>query len=90
MKKTISGRSKAGWKHTSVLIQFLSVMEITQSFIPAPVQFEGMPNSRRWAFEDARTNFSYIKTDTTELSKLLLIEFGLIYANDWYLIPAVW
>ncbi|HEX6124576.1 MAG TPA: hypothetical protein VFZ23_04315 [Pyrinomonadaceae bacterium] len=60
---------------------------ITQSLIPAPVQFEGMPNTRWWAFEDSRTNFSYIKPDTTELSKLLLIEFGLIYANDWYLIP---
>ena len=61
--------------------------KVTQSFIPAPVQFEGMPNTRWWTFEDARTNFSYIKPDTTELSKLLLIEFGLIYANDWYLIP---
>jgi len=61
--------------------------KITQSLIPAPVQFEGMPNTRWWSFEDSRTNYSYIKPDTTELSKLLLIEFGLIYANDWYLIP---
>lgn len=61
--------------------------KITQSFIPAPVQFEGMPNTRWWTFEDSKTNFSYIKPDTAELSKLLLIEFGLIYANDWYLIP---
>lgn len=61
--------------------------KITQSLIPTPVQFEGMPNTRWWAFEDSRTNFSYIKPNTAELSKLLLIEFGLIYANDWYLIP---
>ncbi|HVG11948.1 MAG TPA: hypothetical protein VM843_03040, partial [Flavisolibacter sp.] len=59
----------------------------TQSVIPAPVLFEGMPNTRWWAFEDAKTNFSYIKPDTTDLPKLLMIEFGLIYANDWYLIP---
>jgi hypothetical protein len=59
----------------------------TQSLIPAPVMFEGMPNTRWWAFEDSRTNFSYVKPDTTDLAKLLLIEFGLIYANDWYLIP---
>lgn len=59
----------------------------TRSLIPAPVQFEGMPNTRWWAFEDSRTNFSYIKPNTTELAKLLLIEFGLVYANDWYLIP---
>ncbi len=58
-----------------------------QSIIPAPVVFEGMPNTRWWAFEDSRTNFSYIKPDTTDLAKLLLMEFGLIYANDWFLIP---
>jgi len=61
--------------------------KITQSVIPTPVMFEGMPNTRWWAFEDSRTNFSYIKPDTTDLPKLLMIEFGLIYANDWYLIP---
>jgi hypothetical protein len=58
-----------------------------QSMIPSPVMFEGMPNTRWWAFEDSKTNFSYIKPDTTDLAKLLLIEFGLVYANDWYLIP---
>ncbi len=58
-----------------------------QTIIPAPVMFEGMPNTRWWAFEDSKTNFSYIKPDTTDLAKLLLIEFGLVYANDWYLVP---
>jgi len=58
-----------------------------QTIIPAPVMFEGMPNTRWWAFEDSRTNFSYIKPDTTDLPKLLMIEFGLVYANDWYLVP---
>lgn len=61
--------------------------KLRQTIIPAPVMFEGMPNTRWWAFEDSRTNFSYIKPDTTDLPKLLMIEFGLIYANDWYLIP---
>jgi len=58
-----------------------------QTFIPTPVTFDGMPNTRWWAFEDSKTNFSYIQPNTAELSKLLLIEFGLVYANDWYLIP---
>lgn len=62
-------------------------VKIKQTIIPAPVMFEGMPNTRWWAFEDSRTNFSYIKPDTTDLAKLLMIEFGLIYANDWYLVP---
>lgn len=59
----------------------------TQSFFPAPLQFDGMPNSRWWAFEEGRTNFGGIKPDTTDLGKLLLMEFGLVYANDWFLVP---
>ena len=60
---------------------------IIRSFIPTPVQFDGMPNTRWWTFEEGKTNFGDIKPDTTDINKLLLIEFGLIYANDWYLLP---
>jgi hypothetical protein len=59
----------------------------TLTMLPTPVTFNGMPNTRWWAFEDSRTNFGDIKPDTTDLAKLLLIEFGLIYANDWFLVP---
>lgn len=59
----------------------------TQTLIPTPVSFAGMPNTRWWTFEDNKTNFGDIKPETTDLAKLLLIEFGLVYANDWFLIP---
>jgi hypothetical protein len=59
----------------------------TFSFFPTPIQFDGMPNTRWWTFEDGKTNFGDIKPDTTELNKQLLIEFGLVYANDWFLAP---
>jgi hypothetical protein len=59
----------------------------TLSFIPSPLEFDGMPNSRWWTFEEGRTNFGDVKPDTTDLGKLLLIEFGLVYANDWFLVP---
>lgn len=59
----------------------------TQTLVPTQVTFDGMPNTRWWTFEDRKTNFGDIKPDTTELAKLLLIEFGLVYANDWFLIP---
>jgi hypothetical protein len=61
----------------------------TQTFtvLPSQVSFDGMPNTRWWAFEDGRTNFGDIKPDTTDLAKLLLMEFGLVFANDWFLIP---
>lgn len=60
---------------------------ITMSFFPTAIQFEGMPNTRWWTFEEGKTNFGDIKPDTTDINKLLLMEFGLIYANDWFLVP---
>lgn len=56
-------------------------------FLPVSVRFEGMPNTRWWAFEEGTTNFGDVKPDTHELGKLLLMEFALVYANDWFLVP---
>jgi hypothetical protein len=61
----------------------------TLTMLPTQVTFNGMPNTRWWAFEDSRTNFGDVKPDTTDLAKLLLVEFGLVYANDWFLVPFV-
>lgn len=59
----------------------------TASFLPAPIQFDGMPHTRWWTFEEGRTSFGDIDPDTTDVNKLLLVEFGLVYANDWFLMP---
>lgn len=59
----------------------------TNSFFPVNISFDGMPHTRWWRFEDSNTNFGDINPDTTDLNKLLFIEFGLIYANDWFLVP---
>jgi hypothetical protein len=55
--------------------------------IPVPVSFAGMPNTRWWSFEDRRTNFGDIDAATTDLAKLMFLEFALVYANDWFVIP---
>jgi hypothetical protein len=55
--------------------------------IPVPVSFAGMPNTRWWAFEDAKTNYGEIDANTTDLAMLLFLEFALVYANDWFVIP---
>lgn len=57
------------------------------SFLPTTAQFDGMPNTRHWAFEEGAVNFGDINPDTTDIAKLLLIEFGLVFANDWFLLP---
>jgi hypothetical protein len=61
--------------------------KFTSTFIPTHVQFDGMPDTRWWKFEDGKTSFGDVKPNTTDLAKLLLIEFGLVFANDWFIIP---
>jgi len=58
-----------------------------RTMIPVPVSFAGMPATRWWAFEEGRTNFGDIDANTTDLAKLLFLEFALVYANDWFVIP---
>ncbi|MFL6139404.1 MAG: hypothetical protein ACJ74O_16595 [Frankiaceae bacterium] len=55
--------------------------------LPTGTRFNGMPDPRWWAFEDGRTNLGDVRPDTTDLAKLLLIEFALVYGNDWFTIP---
>ena len=69
-----SGRGRAGVAPTRSV----------QTFIPTQVVFDGMPNTRWWAFEDRRTNFGEVAPDTTDVGKLMLMEFALIFANDWF------
>jgi hypothetical protein len=57
------------------------------TFIPTSLTFSGMPNTRWWEFEEQRTNFGQVTPDTPEIGKLLLLEFGLVYANDWFVFP---
>jgi hypothetical protein len=57
------------------------------SFLPTPVSFQGMPDPRWWALEDRKTDFGAVKPSTTDLAQLLLMEFALVYANDWFLVP---
>jgi hypothetical protein len=59
----------------------------TLAVIPAQIQFNGMPNVRWWELEDRRTDFGSIRAGTTDIPLLLLAEFGLVYGNDWSVIP---
>lgn len=57
------------------------------AFLPSQIEFNGMPNVRWWEFEDRRTDFGSIRAGTIDVPLLLLAEFGLIYGNDWTVIP---
>jgi hypothetical protein len=60
---------------------------VTRTVVPGEVRYPGMPNPRWWAFEDGRTDFGAVTPDTTDLVKLMFLEFALVYSNDWFLLP---
>jgi hypothetical protein len=59
----------------------------TFNFLPNHVVFRGMPDPRWWNFEDAVTDFGQLDADHVDLAKLLVMEFALVYGNDWFSIP---
>lgn len=60
---------------------------ITYTFVPSSVSFGGMPHPRWWTFENWKTNLSFVTPDTTDLNKLLMLDFFLLYSNDWFIVP---
>jgi hypothetical protein len=62
-------------------------VESTLSTLPAPVSFAGMPSHRFWEFENRKVEFGALTAHTTDIGKLLLTEFMLVYGNDWCLLP---
>jgi hypothetical protein len=55
--------------------------------VPSEARFGGMPNSRWWEFEDGSTDLGNITAETTNLAKILLAQFALMYSNDWFIVP---
>ena len=55
--------------------------------LPSPVDYAGKPAERFWEFEDAGVHFGAIDAGPTDLARLLLVEFALIYGNDWFVVP---
>lgn len=60
---------------------------LTQSAIPAPLTFPGMPASRWWEFENGSVDLGAIAAGPEDPIRVLLVEFALLYGNDWFLVP---
>ena len=60
---------------------------VVQTHLPAAIEFPGMPLSRYWEIEDWRVDFGRVTAATTDLARLLLVEFALVYSEDWFLVP---
>lgn len=59
----------------------------TVTVIPTPAEFAGMPNARWWEFEDASVDLGAIRADTTDVVKILVAEFALLFGNNWLVVP---
>lgn len=59
------------------------------TYIPHTIEFKGMPKGRWWEFEDRNIDLSKMMTQKQDISKMVVTEFGLIYSNDWFIIPHV-
>jgi hypothetical protein len=60
---------------------------VVNSYIPTPVQFNGMPNRRWWTFENGTVNLGNLNAQTSDLATLLFAEFALVFSNDWHYVP---
>ena len=58
-----------------------------RSVIPTAAEFAGMPNPRWWQFEDAAVDLGHIRADSTDIAKIAVAEFALLFGNNWFVIP---
>ena len=60
---------------------------VIRTVLPAPLRYPGMAADRWWQFEDARVNLNRIEGDPDDLLRLALVDFSLLYSNDWFVVP---
>ena len=55
--------------------------------LPVPLTYAGMPASSYWEVEDRTVYFGGVEAGPTDLARLVVAEFGVVYSNDWFLLP---
>ena len=55
--------------------------------IPTPLRYPGMPASRFWEFEDRQVHLARYTAGAGEALKYLLIEYAMVYGDDWFRLP---
>ncbi|MER5333779.1 hypothetical protein [Micromonospora sp. NPDC002717] len=64
-----------------------AVEDVVKVLLPTPVAYAGMPSTRFWELEDARVNLAGIGAGAGDLARMFLVEYGLVYGNDHFLVP---
>jgi hypothetical protein len=55
--------------------------------VPMTVRFPGMPAPRYWDFESGKLPWPDVDATRAELSRLLVIDFAMLYGLDWFVVP---
>jgi hypothetical protein len=64
-----------------------SVNSSKKEMLMTEARFAGMPSSRWWQFEDGSVNFCKLDANTTDIAKIILTQFTLLYRDDWFVVP---
>jgi hypothetical protein len=55
--------------------------------LPTAVRYPGMPADRYWELEDGTVNLGSLEAGPTDLGRILLAEYALVFGNDWFVVP---
>jgi hypothetical protein len=58
-----------------------------KSPMPTVARYPGMPADRYWEFEDGKVNFGRMGAAKSDLARLAVMEYALVFGNDWFLLP---
>lgn len=62
-------------------------LPVVKEMLMTDNRFAGMPSSRWWEFENGQVNLGKLEGDTTDMAKIMLAQFALVYQDDWFVIP---
>lgn len=71
----------------AINVQIKKETQNSESFIPVNVSFAAMPEKRLFAFEDSKLDLSGMEVETSDLVRLMIIDFSLVSGTDWFMIP---
>jgi hypothetical protein len=62
--------------------------EVTLGVLSSPAVFPAAPNRRLWEFENRKVQFNdYRNDDTSALASSVIMQYTMMYSNDWMIVP---
>ncbi len=55
--------------------------------LPVPLTYAGMPASRYWEMEEGAVYMGGIEAGPTDIGRLVVAEFAIVYSDDYFLFP---